>query len=148
MNSVTIKKYRVCSRPGRILKRHYGVMLQAALEELDAFSKLKVPEGVFKGVSNIPDEKDIVELKNGFEKCIFRKREFLEFCREHSLEESTESKESANQFLEFKQGRLVAWLNVPVDYDYLIVKRVFQITKRCNLAIIEPEDGEELIIPD
>jgi hypothetical protein len=125
---------------------HYGEELQAVLDKFDVFDQLKVPENVFKGVSKIPSEADVAELKKGFATGEFNEKEFLDFCNAHQYEPSADSAISASCFIELKRGRLVARLECPRRTKYEVLNNLYPLIERCNMLLIDPETGEEAII--
>jgi hypothetical protein len=142
----TIREYEAWTKPGTVMSPDYGKELEKKLKELDAFKKLGIPEGVFVGISNIPSDIDMLNLKNGLKSGEYQEADFIAFCHTNGLKETVESKESACKFIEYKDGREVAWLNVPADDEENILPRLSELIQTCNLIIIDPDTGKEVLV--
>jgi hypothetical protein len=146
--SVGIKKnnFVIQTKPGHISRPHYGTELEKSLEKFGFFSKLNISKSVFKNVSVPPSQLDVLKLKDGLESGKFSKDEFSEFCKSHQFEENIESETSASRFLEFKKGKIIARLRVPVNDEYRIVSSFYQLTKKLELDLINSQTDEIVTI--
>lgn len=106
-----VQEFEVWSRPGMVFPQDYGKDLQ---EEIWG---LGVPRDVFLGVSNIPDETDVVRLRLALDRREVELSQFSSFCEQLGLDADLECQSSASRFMEFSFGRVLAWVHIPEGGD-------------------------------
>jgi hypothetical protein len=143
---IKTNEFVIKTKPGIIAPLDYGEKLHNTLEKYGFFEKLKIPTEVYEIDSAVPDVIDVFNLEDGFGSGEFAKREFSEFCKAHQFDDDIKSETSASHFLEFKRGRTIARLHVPVNDEYRIVSAFYQLTKGLNLVLLNLQTNEIVTI--
>ncbi|CAN7409252.1 MAG: hypothetical protein EON54_23480 [Alcaligenaceae bacterium] len=102
-----------------------------------------VPENIFLGLSSIPDKIDCDNLQSAIQSGEFKEKEFFEFCIAHQLKPDLQSDEAASKFLEYKNGRCLAWIHLPISSEAGILSKIINLLQSHGHLIIYP-DGFEM----
>lgn len=116
-----VDEFEVWSKPGKLLPSTYGKDLQSEMWDAG------VPEDVFLGLSAVADSSDSENLKTSFDRGELDTSEFLQFCAAQGLLPETDPEISAMLFLEFKFGRPLAWIHMPVDSPPALLHKIKEL---------------------
>ncbi|WP_143044522.1 hypothetical protein [Delftia lacustris] len=124
------------SVPGKLLPPEYGKdILQKEIWQQG------IPKDVFLGMSAIPDPIDCRNLKLAIESGEITNERFREFCSEYAMSDDLESEESAARFLEYVNGRCLAWIHLPEDEVSALLPIIVKILAERGHIVIDPESG-------
>ncbi len=98
------------SPPGRPLDQDFGKLVLAPEMWREGISR-----DVFIGLSYVPDPIDCQNLKTDIREGVVSKKAFADFCNLNGLQCSMDDERSAASFLEFVNGRPLAWVHIPDD---------------------------------
>ncbi|WP_265705498.1 hypothetical protein [Verminephrobacter aporrectodeae] len=129
-----VRELEAWSKPGHLLHPAYGKVLQQAMW------KKGIPEDVFLGLSAIPEETHCESLKLAIQSGELTEDSFKEFCLSHGLPDSMQSKESAAKFLEYLEGRALAWIHLPIDAEPTLLPMIVKIISELGHIVIDPDD--------
>lgn len=98
-----------------------------------------IPRDVFLGVSNIPDESDILTLTGMIESRLVEAEQFEAFCKLNNLPPLRENQTSAAHFIEFVRGCCVAWVHIPEGpEEEELLRKVEAAVARFDLTVRAP----------
>lgn len=104
------------SVPGKLLDAEYAkVVLQPE------FWNAGIPNNVFLGLSSIPNEVDCRNLKRAIDSQKYSLADFEAFCLEYSLVKSIDNKDACSRYLEFMEGRCLAWIHMPPEKEHTLL---------------------------
>ncbi|WP_265281125.1 hypothetical protein [Verminephrobacter aporrectodeae] len=130
-----VRELEAWSKPGNLLHPEYGKnMLQQELWEKG------VSQDVFLGLSEIPGESDCKNLNLSIQSGELTEYSFKRFCLSYGLSDSMQSKESAAKFLEYMEGRLLAWIHLPIDADPTLLPLIVKIISELGHIVIDPDN--------
>jgi hypothetical protein len=126
-----VHEFEAWSTPGKVLASNYGKTLQ--LE----FWRLGIPQEVFLGLDSIPDQTDCDILRIAIERGELTKSDFEKFCAEYSLLGDLSDAESACRFLEFTEGRCLAWIHIPEGEEANILPQVTALLRERGHIVVD-----------
>ncbi|WP_265284927.1 hypothetical protein [Verminephrobacter aporrectodeae] len=130
-----VRELEAWSKPGHLLDPEYGKdVLQQKL-----WAK-GVPRDVFIGLSEIPNERHCKILEWTIQSGDLTEDSFKEFCLSRGLPDSMQSKESAANFLEYMEGRPLAWIHLPIDAEPTLLPMIVKIISELGHIVIDPDD--------
>ncbi|WP_265284925.1 hypothetical protein [Verminephrobacter aporrectodeae] len=130
-----VRELEAWSKPGYLLDPEYGKdVLQQKL-----WAK-GVPKDVFIGLSKIPSERHCEILEWSIQSGELTEDSFKEFCLSRGLPDSMQSKESAANFLEYMEGRALAWIHLPIDAEPTLLPMIVKIISELGHIVIDPDD--------
>jgi hypothetical protein len=115
----------------------YGKDLRDELLLDGTFASLDIPDDVFIGLSNIPDEVDVHNLKMDIEEGVLTMEGFIIFCHEYGFEPNIESIFSANKYLEYIYGSPIAWVHIPDGSEMRMLPLIIKIMNERGHIVIE-----------
>ena len=133
-----VRELEVWSKPGVLMPPEYGKELAQELWAVD------IPREVFLGLSAIPDEAHIINLRMAIEAGELSLEDFKSFCLGHSLAPQADSAESASKFLEYSLGRPLAWVHIAEDSNPQLLKRIVDLMRARGHKVIDPETFGEV----
>lgn len=98
-----------------------------------------VPKDFFLGISAIPDKTDCENLHASMQAGEFKEDEFIEFCVTNNLPPNFQSEEAAAKFLEYKNGRCLAWIHLPIAFEANLLSKITEILQSHGHIIVYPD---------
>ncbi|WP_395017485.1 hypothetical protein [Dongia sp.] len=135
---ISVWELEAWSKPGHLLPQEYGKDIAEQLHSAG------IPPEAFLGLSAIPDQAHVINLRMALEAGEYSARDFASFCHEQQLEADTNAMESACKFLEFARGRALAWIHIPSGSDPDLIKSIASHMRVRDHIIIDPETSEEI----
>jgi hypothetical protein len=93
--------------------------IDAPLEGKDVAARCQQETGLSRdvvlGLSFVPEQYDVEELKRAVEATEVRLEDFQAFCKRRGLPSDPQNTRSAAEFLAFAQGQRLAWLHLPAE---------------------------------
>jgi hypothetical protein len=132
-----VRELEAWSIPGQLLPVEYGKL--TLQRELWAAG---VPRELFVGDSAIPDATDCENLRLAIQEGELIEEEFQSFCSLHDLCADLSNEEAAAKFLEYSQGRCLAWIHLPAGADPSLLQMVIGLLKEKGHVVIDPETME------
>jgi len=132
-----IHEFEAWSTPGKLLPVDYGKDLAREYKSNGTLDKLGIPDDVFLGLSNIPDEVDVRILKIRIEKEQIAVEEFITFCHEHGFEPDIESEISVCKYIEYLDGCPVAWIHIPEGSEEELLPQITKLLSEKGLIVKE-----------
>lgn len=128
-----VRELEAWSMPGKLLDVDYSKdVLQPDLW------KQGIPEDVFLGISAIPDATDCENLRLSIQSGELTENEFKDFCLKNNLPINLQSTESAAKFLEYMQGRCLAWIHLPVEDASSLLVAIVKMLKNWGHIVVDP----------
>jgi hypothetical protein len=143
-NWTPVHEFEAWSTPGKILPMDYGKDLQREFLTCGILESLSIPDDVFLGVSEIPDEIDVHNLKLDFEEGLLSLEMFYDFCHKHGLEANVESKDSAAKYREYSFGRCLAWIHIQEGYEQQMLPSIVALMKERGHIVRDPATSEQV----
>lgn len=131
-----VRELEVWSKPGQILPAEYG---KDDLQHEVSISG--IPEGIFLGLSSIPDRIDCENLSSLIEAGDSSQLAFEKFCDENNLKADIQSERSAALFLEYLEGRCLAWIHLSEDVSPSVLLTITKIIQARDHIIVDPAEG-------
>jgi len=132
-----IHEFEAWSTPGKLLPVDFGKYLAHHYKSNGTLAKLGIPDDVFLGLSNIPSEVDVHNLKISIEKGELRMDGFIAFCNEHGFEPDIESKVSACKYIEYSDGVPIAWIHIPEGQEEEMLPAITKLMRMEGLIVKE-----------
>jgi len=87
---------------------------------------------VVLGLSFVPNEQDVAEVKRAIEAGEIQAEAFQRFLKKRGLPSHTETERSAAEFLAFVRGQPLAWLHLPAESPGLAMAQALTEWARKN----------------
>lgn len=128
-----VRELEVWSKPGRILPAEYSK------DDLQPeMSMSGIPDGIFLGLSSIPDRIDCEILSSLIEAGDPSQLAFEKFCNENNLIADIQYEQSAALFLEYLEGRCLAWIHLSEDVSPSVLLTITKIIQSRDHIIVDP----------
>jgi len=130
-----IRELEIWSQPGQLLPPEFA----KETLQIEAWNA-GVPRDVFLGISEIPDPIDSENLKRAISQGKISESDFIGFCKKGGFTASADSNESAAKYLEYLNGRCLAWLHLPEDQSQnFLLAKIEALTAQWGYRIVDPE---------
>jgi hypothetical protein len=105
-----------------------------------------LPSDVVLGLSFVPDELYVEQLKRAIETNEVKAGDFQDFCERRGLLPTPENTRSAAEFLAFTRGQSLAWLHLPAEPSGLaMAKTIVRWAHENNLQVHDGASTYELL---
>lgn len=130
----TVRELEVWSPPGKLLPPEFAKeVLQLAVWGAG------VPRDVFLGISEIPDPIDSMNLRKAINQGEIDESQFKTFCGLNGLPIDVDNNESASKYLEYLNGRCLAWLHIPDGQDRIqLLTKIEELMSQRGYRIVDP----------
>ncbi len=127
-----VTEYEIWSEPGKLLSDGFGK------DFAEKCHILGIPSDVVIGLYSIPDHAGVQNLKMAIQDGEFLVSDFLSFCEIHRYQPEVSNQESASKFLEYRNGRCLAWVHFPEGGPDELLQIISTIVTEHDLRLIGP----------
>lgn len=125
-----IVEMEIFSKPKEFYHQDFGKTHVAP-----TFAKEGLPKEIVIGLSNIPDDTDMINLRlhlNGHEG---NTKKYQEFCHKHHI--NPNSNEAACKYLAYIEGTPLAWVHIPEDKFDFYYRKVLDIANKNEWILVD-----------
>jgi hypothetical protein len=134
-----ILELELWSAPGKLLPSNMGKDLKRKF-----LSETGIDSNVFLGLSSVPGDVDVTNLRSALNAGELTYDDFSQFCSRFHFCVDVGNVESASRFLDYSNGMMVAWIHVPdevgkADETRSIVNRIMLWANENGFILRNPD---------